>query len=475
MAEKVKEILSLCREKGVRMIDFKTVDLEGRWRHITIPVERFDEKTLENGIGFDGSNFGYASVERSDMVFVPDPATAKMDPFAAVPTLSMTGDVLVIDTPENRPFGQYARSVTKRAEAYMRETGIADKAVMGPEFEFYVFDRASFAQSPNSAFYSVDSAEAEWNTGRSDGLGYQVPHHGGYHAALPQDLTFDLRSRICMQMEDWGVKVKYHHHEVGGPGQLEIEVEPESLSEMADKTMITKYIIRNAAAREGKSATLMPKPVYGEAGSGMHIHIWLWKKGKPLFYDEKGYSSLSDTALWFIGGLLRHAPSLCAITNPSVNSYKRLVPGFEAPVTIGYATANRSSIIRVPAYAKSPAQKRFELRNPDATCNPYYAFAAILMAGLDGIQNKIDPHENGWGPYDFNLYTLSEEDKKRIQGLPKTLEEALDALERDHNYLTAGEVFPEELITNWLKRKRAEAEEMGRIPTPAEFLRYYAL
>lgn len=475
MSKKVEDILALCGVNGVKMIDFKTVDLEGRWHHITIPVERFNEDTLTYGIGFDGSNFGYASVEKSDMVFVPDPDTAAMDPFTDVPTLSMTGDVMVIDQPENRRFGQYARSVTKRAEEYMRESGIADKMVVGPEFEFYVFNSAAFQVSDHQQSYCVDTEQAEWNSGEYGGNGYQVRHHMGYHAALPQDITFDLRNDICLKMADWGVKVKYHHHEVGGPGQLEIEVEPESLTEMADKTMITKYCIKNAAVRDGKTATLMPKPIYKEAGNGMHVHIWLWKDGKPLFYDEKGYSCLSDTAIYFIGGLLKHAASLCAITNPSTNSFKRLVPGFEAPVTIGYATANRSSIIRIPAYAKTPAQKRFELRNPDATCNPYYAYAAILMAGLDGIQNKIDPHANGWGPYDFNLFNLSDEDKKRIKGLPKSLGEALDALEADHDYLTAGGVFPEELISNWLKLKRAENEEMNRIPNPAEFVHYYTL
>ena len=478
MSNKVEEILALCKEKDVRMIDFKTVDLQGRWHHITIPAERFCEDTLKYGIGFDGSNFGYASVEKSDMVFVPDPDTAQLDPFTEIPTLSMTGDVMVIDEPENRRFGQYARSVTKRAEEYMRETGIADKMVVGPEFEFYLFDNVKFENKPNKASFEVDAAEAEWNTsvpvyGAAEG--YQIAHHDGYHAALPQDTTYDLRNDICLKMADWGVAVKYHHHEVGGPGQLEVEVEPESLTEMADKTMVTKYIIKNAAAQAGKTATLMPKPIHGEAGSGMHVHIWLWKDGKPLFYDEKGYSSLSDTAIYFIGGLLKHAASICAITNPSTNSFKRLVPGFEAPVTIGYATANRSSIIRIPAYAKTPAQKRFELRNPDATCNPYYAYAAILMAGLDGIQNKIDPHANGWGPYDFNLFNLSEEDKKRITGLPKSLGEALDALEADHDYLTAGGVFPEELIRNWIKLKRAEVEVISRIPPPAEFQRYYTL
>ena len=475
MNKKVEKILEICQEKGIRMIDFKTVDLTGRWHHITIPVERFGEDTLRSGIGFDGSNFGYASVEKSDMVFVPDPDTAHVEPFTALPTLSMTGDVMVIDQPENRPFSQYARSVTKRAEEYMRETGVADKMVVGPEFEFYVFDRASFENSPQRAAFRLDSAEADWNTGDPDGRGYQTAHHDGYHAALPQDLTFDLRNEICAKMADWGVKVKYHHHEVGGPGQLEVEVEPEGLTEMADKTMVAKYIIKNCAIRSGKTATFMPKPVYGEAGSGMHVHIWLWKDGEPLFYSEDGYSNLSDTALYFIGGLLKHAGSLCAITNPTTNSFKRLVPGFEAPVTIGYATANRSSIIRIPAYAKTPAQKRFELRNPDATCNPYYAYAAILMAGLDGVLNKVDPHANGWGPYDFNLFKLSDEDKKRIQGLPKSLDEALDALEADHGYLTAGGVFPEELIRNWIILKRAEAEELSRIPSPAEFLKYYTL
>ena len=333
--------------------------------------------------------------------------------------------------------------------------------------------RSSFENAPNRASFEVDAAEADWNTAQPCGSGYQIAHHDGYHAALPQDSTYDLRNDIVLTMADWGVKVKYHHHEVGGPGQLEVEVEPESLTEMADKTLITKYIIKNIAAQAGKTATFMPKPIHGEAGSGMHVHIWLWKDGQPLFYDQNGYSSLSDTALYFIGGLLKHAASLCAITNPSTNSFKRLVPGFEAPVTIGYATANRSSIIRIPAYAKTPAQKRFELRNPDATCNPYYAYAAILMAGLDGILNKIDPHANGWGPYDFNLFNLSEEDKKRIQGLPKSLSEALDALEADHDYLTAGGVFPQELINNWIKLKRAENEEISRIPTPAEFQRYY--
>ena len=458
------------------MIDFKMTDIDGRWRHITIPVERFDENVFVYGIGFDGSNYGYAPIEKSDMVFLPDPDTAYVDPFADVPTLTMCGNVCVIGKGENTPFDQYPKNVSLRAVDYMKKTGIADEMVIGPEFEFYLFDSARYEVSPKQCAYSIDTRQADWNC-RLDtpgNNGYEVTH-GGYHIAAPQDVGYDLRSRICMEMENWGIKVKYHHHEVGGPGQMEIEVELADMPVMADNTMIIKYIIKNMAAREGKTATFLPKPIYKEAGSGLHVHMLLKKDGAPVFYDENGYSGLSRTAHYFIGGLLSHIASLCAFTNPSTNSFKRLVPGFEAPVTIGYATANRSSVIRIPAYAKTPAQKRFELRNPDATCNPYYAYAAILMAGLDGIQNRIDPHENGWGPYDFNLFNLSEEDKKRIQALPSSLGEALDALERDHEYLTRGGVFPEELIQNWLKLKRAEEQTISRIPTPAEFQYYYTL
>ena len=288
-------------------------------------------------------------------------------------------------------------------------------------------------------------------------------------------MNFELRNEMCRTLENWGVKVKYHHHEVGSPAQEEIETEMGEMTEMADKTMIVKYVIKNMAEAWGKSATFMPKPVLDEAGNGMHVHIILLKDGKPLFYDENGYALLSDTALHFIGGLLKHAPSLCAITNPSTNSFKRLVPGFEAPVTIGYAMANRSAVVRIPAYAKSPSKKRFELRNPDATCNPYYAYSAILMAGLDGIKNKIDPSANGWGPYDFNLFDLSDEEKAKIDSLPRSLDDALDALEEDHDYLTAGGVFPERLLKIWIDKKRAELKRINRIPNAAEFEAYYSL
>ena len=474
---KIDEIKKFCAENNIKMIDFKMVDLDGRWRHITIPAERFDENTFKYGTGFDGSNYGYAPVEKSDMVFIPDPDTAHIDPFVETPTLSMTGDVFIIGKDENLPFDQYPRNVSLAAMNYAKSEGIADRMIIGPEFEFHILDHVSYGTYPCKTFFSINSRHADWNSSKDDGCndGYQVKHKGGYHIDAPQDIYFNLRSKMCLMLDDWGVAVKYHHHEVGGPGQLEIEVELGDMVDMADKTMIIKYVIKNAAVQEGKTVTFMPKPIYQEAGNGMHVHMLLMKDGQPIFYDENGYSGLSKEAHYFIGGLLKHIASLCAFTNPSTNSFKRLVPGYEAPVTIGYATSNRSAVIRIPAYAKAPNVKRFELRNPDATCNPYYAYAAILMAGIDGMKNKIDPIGNGWGPYDFNLYNLSPEEQKKINGLPKSLEEALDALEADHEYLTAGGVFPKRLIEVWIKRKREEAKRVSQIPHPAEYAMYYDL
>lgn len=473
----IKEVLDFCKNNAVKMIDFKMIDIGGRWRHVTIPVDRLNDDVMTYGIGFDGSNYGYAKVEKSDMVFIPDLSSARIDPFVETTTLSMIGNVLVIDTDGNKPFDQYPRNVALSAEEYLRETRIADSMIIGPEFEFHVLDHVSYRCSPNNVSFTLDTSQAEWNSGRDDYMnsGYHIPLKGGYHITPPHDITYNLRSKMCLLLEEWGVKVKYHHHEVGGPGQLEIEVELGQLTEMADKTMIIKYVVKNTAVADNKTATFMPKPIFSEAGNGMHVHMLLMKEGKPVFYDENGYSGLSREAHWFIGGLLKHARSLCAITNPSTNSFKRLVPGFEAPVTIGYATSNRSAVIRIPAYAKSPEAKRFELRNPDATCNPYYAYAAILMAGIDGILSKTDPHENGWGPYDYNLYNLSEEEKKNLSSLPKSLDEALDALENDYEYLTRGDVFPKSLLDRWIKMKRAEAESINRIPHPAEFAHYYDL
>ena len=476
MFQNLQQATDFCKKNGIRMIDFMMVDLNGRWRHLTIPAERLTPRTMEHGVGFDGSNYGFAPVERSDMVFIPDLTSAYTDAFAEIPTLAMIGDVFVIDFPENHRFDQDPRNVALHAQEYMKETGIADEMRIGPEFEFHVLDHISFSVAPSGAKYSLDVEQAEWNTGvEGSNLGYKIPHKSGYHMAPPLDRLSGFRSRVAMLMEKQGIRVKYHHHEVGGPGQVEIEVEFGSMLEMADKTMMTKYLIKNAAMAEGKTATFMPKPIYDEAGNGLHVHMHLFKDGLPLFYDRDGYSQLSATALSFIGGVLLHAKALCAFTNPSTNSYKRLVPGYEAPVTIGYATSNRSSVIRIPAYAKAPEDKRFELRCPDGTCNPYYAYSAILMAGLDGIMKKIDPRAEGYGPYDFNLYNLSDDEQKSIRQLPRSLDEALNALESDNEFLTAGGVFPQRLLEIWVKNKRMDTARYHKLPQPVEFELYYDL
>jgi len=470
----VQDIMELIREKDIKMVDFKMVDINGQFRHVTIPAKNFSEETMKSGIGFDASNYGYAVVEKSDMVFIPDPDTACIDPFCEIPTLSMTGNAMIIDNPENRPLSQYPRNIVLAAEQYMKDSGIADTMLILPEFEFYLFDQVGWQVAPNSIGMSLDVNQAYWN-GDVDGKGCVVPKQKAYHVAKPYDASYECRSEMCMLMEEMGIPIKYHHPEVGAAGQFEIEPQLGQMSKMADASMMIKYIIHNTAMKYGKTATFMPKPVYGEAGNGMHVHMLLLKDDQPVFSDDNGYSNLSKEAHWFMGGLLKHIASLCAITNPSTNSFKRLVPGFEAPVTVGYATSNRSAVIRIPAYAKSPKMRRFELRNPDATCNPYFCYAAILMAGLDGIKNQIDPHENGWGPYDMNLYNLSDEEKAKLKGLPTSLEQALDALEADHDYLTAGGVFPEELLKNFIKTKRAECSQMAAIPHPAEFEKYYNL
>lgn len=475
MFQTFEDLKKFCKEQDIKMIDFKMIDLLGRWRHLTIPETRFTEKTLKNGIGFDGSNYGFAAVEKSDMVFIPDITSATYDTFVEIPTLSMIGDVYVIGNPHRR-FEQDPRAVATKAEEYMRSTGIADEIRLGPEFEFYVFDNVNYEVKMQTSSYSIDTEQAEWNSGnREYNRGYKVPHKGGYHITPPMDITYDLRSQMCMLLENKGVGIKYHHHEVGGPGQLEIEVEFGGLREMADKTMIIKDVIKNAAFEEGRTATFMPKPLYEEAGSGMHVHMHMFKDGKPIFYDKNGYSQLSQTALHFIGGVLKHAAALCALTNPSTNSYKRLVPGYEAPVSICYATANRSAVIRIPDYARDPEDKRFEIRNPDGTCNPYFAYSAILMAGLDGIENKIDPVKEGFGPYDINLYHLSPEEQKKVKALPTSLEQALNALEKDYDFLLKGDVFSKKLIEIWIEKKRAEALDISKIPNPAEYKYYYDL
>jgi len=474
MSKTAKDIMKLIAENDIKMVDFKMVDINGQYRHVTIPAENFSEDTMKSGIGFDASNYGYAVVEKSDMVFIPDPNTAVIDPFCDIKTLSMTGNAMIIDSPENRPLAQYPRNIVLAAEKYMKDSGVADTMMILPEFEFYLFDEVNWAVAPNNVGVSVDTNQSYWNSD-VEGKGCVVQKQKAYHIAKPFDAGYECRSEMCLHMKDAGIDINYHHPEVAASGQFEIEPQLGSMSHMADATMMIKYIIHNTALKHGKTATFMPKPIYGEAGSGMHVHMLLMKDGKPVFADDNGYAGLSKDAHYFMRGLLKHIAALCAITNPSTNSFKRLVPGFEAPVTIGYATSNRSAVIRIPAYAKTPEKRRFELRNPDATCNPYFCYAAILMAGLDGIKNKIDPHENGWGPYDVNLYHLSDEEKAKLRHLPTSLDEALDALENDYAFLTDGNVFPEELIKNFIKEKRKECQELAKIPHPAEFDKYYNL
>ncbi len=474
MSKTLKDVLNLIKEKDIKMVDFKMVDINGQFRHVTIPAGNLSEETIKNGIGFDASNYGYAMVEKSDMVFIPDLETAMIDPFCEIPTLSMTGNAMIIGNPENRPLPHYPRNIVLAAEKYMQDLGIADTMMILPEFEFYLFDKAAWEISPQHIGVSLDARQAHWNSA-CEGHGVVVDKQKNYHIAKPFDISYEARSEMCMLIEEAGIKLNYHHPEVGAAGQFEIEPALGKMSEMADAAMMIKYIIHNTALKYGLSATFMPKPVMGEAGNGMHVHMLLLKDGKPVFSDDNGYSNLSREAHYFMGGLLKHISSLCAITNPSTNSFKRLVPGFEAPVTVGYATSNRSAVIRIPAYAKSPELRRFELRNPDATSNPYFCYAAILMAGLDGIKNKIDPHEEGWGPYDFNLYKLSDEEKAKLSHLPTSLDEALDALEKDNAYLLEGGVFPEEMLKSFIEKKREECRAMAQVPHPLEYSKYYNL
>ncbi len=474
MAKTVQDILELIVREDIKMVDFKMVDINGQYRHVTIPAQNFSEDTMKSGIGFDASNYGYAVVEKSDMVFIPDPDTAVIDPFCEVKTLSMTGNAMIIASPEHKPLAQYPRNIIKAAVQYMKDSGVADEMKILPEFEFYLFDDVTWSVDGRYIGATVDAKQSYWNSD-NQGLGVIVPKQKNYHIAKPFDVAYECRSEMCMRMQEAGIEINYHHPEVAASGQFEIEPQLGEVVHMADATMMIKYIIHNTALKHGKTATFMPKPIYGEAGSGMHVHMLLMKDGKPVFSDDNGYANLSREAHYFMGGLLKDIASLCALTNPSTNSFKRLIPGFEAPVTVGYATSNRSAVIRIPAYAKAPDKRRFELRNPDATCNPYFCYAAILMAGLDGIKNKIDPHENGWGPYDVNLYHLSDEEKAKLHHLPASLDAALDALEQDHDYLTAGGVFPEELLKNFIRTKREECRELSKIPHPAEFEKYYNL
>ncbi|MFZ2492236.1 MAG: type I glutamate--ammonia ligase [Thermoanaerobaculia bacterium] len=470
MFANVQEAQDYIRREELRMVDLKFSDLWGRWHHVTIPAGQFTEHLMRDGVGFDGSSVGLKSVKSGDMVLLPDLSTAFRDPFYRHPTLSFICSAYEADT--KSPFAFDPRNIVRRAEEYLKTTGVADQSIWGPEYEFYVFNDVSIENGVNVASYRVDSSEADWNSATA-GHGHLIPLHGGYHAIPPKDSLHNLRSEICIELENLGVEVKYHHHEVGGPGQCEIETPLFGILQAGDATQIIKYVVKNVAVRHGQTATFMPKPLFGEAGSGMHFHQMLKKGGKNVFYDPNGYGCLNELAFHYIGGILKHGPALLAITNPSTNSYRRLVPGFEAPVSAIFSLGNRSAAIRVPKYADQEDTARFEFRPPDATCNVYLALAAQLMAGLDGIRNKIDPREEGFGPIDKNVFALTEEERKKIKSLPTSLSEACDALERDHEFLLQGDVFDAEQLADYIKHLRADDAAVRNRPHPYEVGKYF--
>jgi len=475
-----EDIQQLIEKYDIKIIDFKEIDLDGRWHHLAIPVERFTPDLMTKGIGFDGSSLGFATVEKSDMVFIPDLASAFINPITDIPTLSMIVNTYRVNGERTR-FESDPRYIAEKAEAFLLDTGIADTCLFGPEFEFYVLDNIEFRNTMNHIEVHLDSEQAGWNSIDSpydppgNNTGYKVGAHKGYHADLPYDRSYNLRNDIVRVLEDTGVPVKYHHGENGGAGQVEIEIQFATLREVADRTMKLKYLVKNIALEAGKTVTFMPKPLAGEVGNGMHIHLHMFKDGQPIFFREGGYSDLSDTALYAIGGILQHAGALTAITCPSTNSFKRLVPGWEAPVSVCFATANRSSVIRIPGYATAPEEKRFEYRPSDATANPYLAYSALVMAAVDGIQRQLDPVALGYGPYDKNMYTLTDEEKKVVKGLPTSLARAADALEADHEFLLNGDVFTADIIRNHLAKIRKDAKEISLVPHPMEFAKYYDL
>ena len=464
------EAVKFAKEKGVEFIDMKFVDLLGIWQHFTIPIAEFTEAIFEEGLGFDGSSIrGWAPIEASDMLVVPDPSTALVDPFMDHATLSLVCDIQDPITREH--YDRDPRYIAKKAEAYLRGTGIGDVAYFGPEAEFFIFDDVRYESSQRSAFYSLDSEEGAWNSGRDEGgnLGGKIGFKGGYFPVAPQDTQQDIRSEMVRVMEAAGLRVERQHHEVATAGQAEIDFRFDSLVRCADKLMMFKYIVKNVARKHGKTATFMPKPLFGDNGSGMHTHQSIWKNEKPLFAGS-AYAGMSEMAMHYIGGILKHGPALAALCNPTTNSYKRLVPGYEAPVNLAYSSRNRSASIRIPMYSPSPKAKRLEFRSPDPSCNPYLAFAAQLMAGLDGIQNRIDPGE----PLDKDIYGLSKSELKDVPKMPGSLEDALTALEKDHEFLLKGGVFTKDLLETWVDYKRTHEVDAIRLrPHPKEFELYY--
>jgi glutamine synthetase len=458
-------------EKDIQIVDYKFCDLWGRWHHLSLPVGQFTPQVLDQGIGFDGSAVGLKSVKAGDMVLVPDLTTGMQDPFWETPTLSFICTTLEADTHD--VFAHDPRVIASRAETYLRETGVADESLWGPEFEFYVFDDVAYEYDVNRASYRLESKEADWNSAEG-GHGHYIPLHGGYHAIPPKDQLYNLRSEMTLHLESMGVPVKYHHHEVGGPGQCEIETPMMGLIEAGDASMIIKYVTKMTAHNHNQTATFMPKPLYGEAGSGMHFHQHLFKDRENVFYDTQGYGNLSQTARHYIAGLLKHGAALLAFTNPSTNSYRRLVPGYEAPVNAFFSLGNRSAAVRIPKYANQPDTTRIEFRPPDASSNVYLALSAQLLAGLDGVLNQIDPTEAGYGPIDANIFAWTEEQRADIKGLPASLNEALTALENDYEFLLAGDVFTDELIEQWVDYKRHEEYYPVRNrPHPYEMSLYF--
>ncbi len=464
-----KEVITLSEEKNVKSVDFKFCDIHGRWQHFTVPITELNEDIFSEGLGFDGSSIrGWQGIEASDMLVMPDPATAIIDPFIELPTLSMVCDVE--DPLSREPYPRSPRGIAKKAEDYLKSTGIGDTAYFGPEAEFFIFDDVRYDTSANTSYHFVDSMEAIWNTGAEEepNLGYKIPHKEGYLPVAPMDQFQDLRNEMVEVMRACGIEVERQHHEVATAGQAEIDLRFDSLLRMADKMCLYKYIVKNVAFRAGHSATFMPKPLFMDNGSGMHTHSSIWKDGSPTFAGDL-YAGLSQEGLWYIGGILAHAPALCAITNPINNSYKRLVPGFEAPVILAYSARNRSAICRIPTYSPSPKAKRVEFRCPDPAANPYLAFSALLMAGLDGIENQIDPGE----AIDKNLYDLPAEEAANLKTVPESLKGACEALAADHEFLLKGDVFTKDFVDNYIDLKMGEYDEIRLRTHPHEFVMYY--
>jgi glutamine synthetase len=466
------EVLRFLRDEDVRFVDVRFCDLPGVMQHFTVPAQAFDESVFSDGLMFDGSSIrGFQAIHESDMALLPDPATAYLDPFRADKTLNMT--FFIHDPLTSEPYSRDPRNIARKAQDYLKGSGIADTAYFGAEAEFYVFDDVRFETKAQAGYYYIDSVAGAWNTGREEeggNRGYKVRYKGGYFPVSPVDHFTELRNEMVLEMGKLGLEVERAHHEVGTAGQAEINYRFNELLRSADDLMLFKYVVKNVAWRNGKTATFMPKPIFGDNGSGMHCHQSLWRNGDPLFYDELGYAGLSDSARWYIGGLLTHAPSLLAFTNPTVNSYHRLVPGFEAPVNLVYSQRNRSACIRIPITGTSPKAKRLEFRVPDPSSNPYLAFSAMLMAGLDGIRNKIEPPM----PIDKDLYELPPDEHADIAQVPASLPAVLDALETDHEYLLEGGVFTSDLIETWIDYKRVNEIDPIRLrPHPHEFELYY--